>query len=614
MLAGFYGLFVQKSNSKSIFLDSCFFLLGWLILDLVFNNFLGIDLLFTPVVLTVLLIFLVLRSLKLQKLETEFSEKLLKLTLIDDFLNKEKGDLRVERGLKLLEMVLPISEVIVFQSESNGKLNPVGRKRAQNKNETLFLRQTFWKQNVALCEDALKKGETLVRHDKVEKKSARIALPLISENETVGGLFVHINNNFERSDVYLLEAIGEQMARNFQRGELRKKDLSYSTSFWNSFSIKTLQNRINSLSVITGIIKEQSFGAAVVSYLKAAYVIAYLDGTIAYINKQMLRLAKIKPHEASKTDIFGILERFKTEVFNEPGIAIRRVLQTDEAYQCDLKFEEPKRILLLQINLVKVDNANRDNNGKDYPKMPAWLLIKISDVTLDRKNSKLRSDVAQIMSHELRTPITSIQGFADMLVHEESISKDAREYISIISNESKRASSLLSNFLSATDLQQKDKEELFISSVKIDGLVEEVLEEMKDKAKKKRIRLIENTDSSVPPVSADRGLIMKAIYHLVDNAIKYSPTRSSVVVSAIAEDDFIKVEIEDRGYGIATDEQEKIWQKFYRAVRDGHDKEEESTGLGLSIVKEIIEKHKGNVEVQSKVGWGSKFIIRIPRL
>ena len=60
--------------------------------------------------------------------------------------------------------------------------------------------------------------------------------------------------------------------------------------------------------------------------------------------------------------------------------------------------------------------------------------------------------------------------------------------------------------------------------------------------------------------------------------------------------------------------QGKIWQKFYRVVRDGHDKEEESTGLGLSIVKEIIEKHKGNVEVQSKVGWGAKFIIRIPRL
>ena len=98
---------------------------------------------------------------------------------------------------------------------------------------------------------------------------------------------------------------------------------------------------------------------------------------------------------------------------------------------------------------------NRDNNGKDHPKMPAWLLIKISDVTSDRRNSKLRSDVAQIMSHELRTPITSIQGFADMLALEEGISEDAREYVSIISNESKRASSLLSNFLSAADFTAK---------------------------------------------------------------------------------------------------------------------------------------------------------------
>ena len=159
LLAVSYSLFVQKSKSKSMFLDSCLFLLGWFTLDLISNIFLGIDLLFMPVVLIVLLIFLTLRSRKLQKLETEFSEKLLKLTLIDDFLNKEKGDLRVESGLKLLKTVLPVSEVIVFRFESNGKLKPVGRTRNQNKNENLAFKTNFLETKFGSLRGCLKKRQ-----------------------------------------------------------------------------------------------------------------------------------------------------------------------------------------------------------------------------------------------------------------------------------------------------------------------------------------------------------------------------------------------------------------------------------------------------------------------
>ena len=80
------------------------------------------------------------------------------------------------------------------------------------------------------------------------------------------------------------------------------------------------------------------------------------------------------------------------------------------------------------------------------------------------------------------------------------------------------------------------------------------------------------------------------------------------------ESDVLRVIIEDRGYGIPNGELDKIWQKFYRVARDGHDKEEESTGLGLSFVKEAIEQHGGEVVVESEVGHGSKFSFTIPRL
>ena len=80
------------------------------------------------------------------------------------------------------------------------------------------------------------------------------------------------------------------------------------------------------------------------------------------------------------------------------------------------------------------------------------------------------------------------------------------------------------------------------------------------------------------------------------------------------EADFLRVVVEDRGYGIPNSELDKVWQKFYRVARDGQDKEEESTGLGFSLVKEVIEQHGGNVEVRIGNRQGSKFSFTLPRL
>jgi signal transduction histidine kinase len=137
---------------------------------------------------------------------------------------------------------------------------------------------------------------------------------------------------------------------------------------------------------------------------------------------------------------------------------------------------------------------------------------------------------------------------------------------------------------------------------------------MQETAKRKRIRLVEQTNANLPPIAADKGLIRRAVSNLVDNAIKYSPERTSVMISTVLEADFLRVVVEDRGYGVPSDEKEKIWQKFYRVARDGQDKEDESTGLGLSLVKEVIEQHGGDVTVESEVGQGSTFTFTLPRL
>ncbi len=426
-------------------------------------------------------------------------------------------------------------------------------------------------------------------------------------------LFVRISQNFERADQNLLEAFSEQLARNFQRKDLRERILP--NEFWRTYlSSESAENRLDIINLVHTNIKEQSFSTLASSYLNEAYAVAYLDGTIAYLNRQIRHFARLNSEDFHDIDLFGLLERFKTDVFNEPRLAIRRVLQTGDGFSSELHFAETNRTLDMKISLVKIPLDDASFHDSDVPLKPACFLITFRDVSAVKENEKLRSDMASLMSHELRTPLTSISGFAELLLADETISVESREFLTIIASESQRLSKMLSTFLSVSNLEQSDKQEFVKTPVKLDAVVSEVVGGLQDNAKRKRIRLVEQANNHLPPVAADKGLITRAVAHLVDNAIRYSPERTSVIISTILESDFLRVVVEDRGYGIPSGEEEKIWQKFYRVARDGFDKEEESTGLGLSLVKEIVEQHGGAVDVKSEIGAGSRFSFTLPRL
>lgn len=590
------------------------FLIVWFALSVFANMFFGVGLMFILVFLIVTLTLSMIQIKKIWLIDSELTDKLVALASTGHLLEGKPADMRIESGLKLLETVLPLSDAIVFCYGAGGELTPVGRARnGDSSNDSLVSRQTNWRETVEVCEQALTSRQTVVQADENNEHSARVALPLIYEGTIVGVLFVKVHQNFELADQNLLEAFSGQLARNFQRKELTKKSLPH--KFWWSFlSTHSAENRVDIINLIQSVMKEQSFGALASSYLKEAHAIAYLDGTLAYLNRQMRHLVKLNSEQIYDFDLFSLLEQFKTEVFNEPRLAIRRVLQTGENFKAELYFAESNKTLRLQISLVKVPSNEQSIHDTNVPMLPACFLITFRDITAVKENEKLRSDMASLMSHELRTPITSISGFAQLLLMDETIPEEPREFLEIIANESQRLSKMLSTFLSVSNLEQSDKQDVTKTPVKLDTLVQEVVEDLKETAKKKRIRLVEQANSHLPPVAADRGLITRAVSNLIDNAIKYSPERTSVIISTILESDFLRVVVEDRGYGIPQAEHEKIWQKFYRVAREGQDKEEESTGLGLSLVKEIVEQHGGAVEVESEIGQGSRFSFTLPRL
>jgi two-component system phosphate regulon sensor histidine kinase PhoR len=319
-------------------------------------------------------------------------------------------------------------------------------------------------------------------------------------------------------------------------------------------------------------------------------------------------LAGVTEFETRELTLFDLLDKLRTDVFDDPKIAVRRVLQSGEAYEGELQLSEPAGTFGLRISLV----LDEIRQGAKTPQ-PLCLAITVSDLTRSKAYEELKSDMISLMSHELRTPLTSINGFAELLTTEPDLPEQAKEFVGIIANESQRLSRMINSFLAVAQLERKDRQDVLKIPLRLDDVVRETVASLQPSAKKKRIRLVEQPTQRLPPVAADKSLISQAVKNLVSNAIKYSPERTTVTISTALEAEAVRVIVQDRGYGIPAEARDRVWEKFFRVVREGQEKDEESTGLGLSFVREVVEQH-GAVALETEEGGGSKFSFTLPRL
>lgn len=507
---------------------------------------------------------------------------------------------RLMSGLKLLNTMLPLNEAVVFQSV-DGTFEAIARLKGSSAASPATKRNSVWREGIKLCDRALKTRELV---SETIQGTSTVAVPLLHEGEAAGALLLRLVSDFSDDDKLLLEAIGSQFARNLKRESFAKSP-ARSQSFA-YFSHGANQRKLDALNVLKALTVEQRCEASTLGHIEDGIAIAYLDGTLALVNPTLLGFAGLTSERARKLDLFGLLDNFRTDVFDEPQIAVRRILQTGIQYEGELQFDAKNQILHLRLSLLRDPNTEANE--------PIGIAVYVRDLTRVKEYEKLKSDMISLMSHELRTPLTSINGFAELLTADDSIPPAAREFVTIIANESQRMSRMINTFLAVTQLERKDKQEVLKIPLRLDEVVRDTITSLQQVAKKKRIRLIEQPASRIPPVAADKSLITQAVKNLVNNAIKYSPERTTVTVSTALEAEAVRVCVEDRGYGIPAEAKERVWDKFYRVVREGQEKDEESTGLGLSFVREVVEQHGGQVELDSEEGRGSKFSFTLPRL
>ncbi|HSE30800.1 MAG TPA: ATP-binding protein [Pyrinomonadaceae bacterium] len=538
---------------------------------------------------------------RLWEMDRRFTQRVIS-RLTADHVDSEHVSRRLDSGLKLLQTVLPLREAVVFHCDDSSVLRPLARLKCPGTSKQPN-RNSVWRDGVGHCNRALSRQQLVVEATE-DTKAAMVAVPLTHEGENVGALLLRLSTKFNDEDRPLLEAVGSQFGRNLKRERVSTQRQLGRINF---FSHTGARKKLDAVDVLTASLAEQRCEANALDMIEDGVAIAHLDGTIGLTNPALRHYAGLTEDQLTRIDIFTLLDRFRSGAFDEPAIAVRRVLQSGADYNSELRFEDRSLTLGLRISILKDDPTNSQGS-------PVGLAVCVRDLTRSKEFEKLKSDMISLMSHELRTPLTSINGFAELLTQDNTIPDQAKEFVTIIANESQRLSRMINTFLAVTQLQRKDKQEVLKIPLRLDEVVNETLLTLQPMAKKKRIRLVQQPAQRIPPVAADKSLITQAVKNLVNNAIKYSPERTTVTVSTALEAEVVRVSVEDRGFGIPAESRDRVWEKFYRVAREGQDKDEESTGLGLSFVREVVEQHGGEVALNSEEGRGSTFSFTLPRL
>ncbi|MBN2555296.1 MAG: GAF domain-containing protein [Anaerolineales bacterium] len=227
------------------------------------------------------------------------------------------------------------------------------------------------------------------------------------------------------------------------------------------------------------------------------------------------------------------------------------------------------------------------------------------------ENSRLfqQSDLIAEMVHELRTPLASLIAGIHLLRRADLPNDQYDRVLDTIYSEVQRLNEMSTDFLELARLES-GRVHFCLEHIHLEGLIHECLEIIRAQAVAKGIRLETSIDHNIAPVHGDRSQLKRLLLNLLTNAIKYNKPEGSITISLMKQEDVVRLDVTDSGIGIAPEDIERIFKRFYRVPAQAG--EISGTGLGLVIAEHIVQSHQGIITVESVEGEGSTFSVRLP--
>jgi signal transduction histidine kinase len=240
------------------------------------------------------------------------------------------------------------------------------------------------------------------------------------------------------------------------------------------------------------------------------------------------------------------------------------------------------------------------------------LILTVRAVSRELELARMKSDFVSTISHEFKSPLTSIRQLAEMLHSGRVPSEERRrEYYDVLLEQSERLSLLTENILNMARIEEGRKEFVF-EKTDIGALLKEIVTSIQDRVRHEGFSIELELKKGLSPIKADRVALAQAVTNLIDNAVKYSGESRRIIVRASEESAFLTIAVKDFGTGIKKEDLDRVFERFFRGG-DELTRTVKGSGLGLTLVKEIVEAHDGAVYGESEPGKGSTFFIRLPR-
>jgi signal transduction histidine kinase len=339
---------------------------------------------------------------------------------------------------------------------------------------------------------------------------------------------------------------------------------------------------------------------AVFDVLRDSVLVVDAHGEILHANDCTAGLLSVDPSEAAGLRLQDVL--LDHQLVATISDARNGLPKEGRFYEQEIKINgEP---VAFEVHLQSV--------GRTDEPMHAVVTV-LRDLSKEREIARLKSDFVSKASHELRTPLSSISAYIEMLVDGDAADEEARqEFYGVIATETDRLRRMIDNLLNISrieaGLMHIDRER-----VEFVELVNRAVTTMAPQAQAKEIEIHTQLASSELAVKGDSDMLYQVVVNLLSNAIKYTPNGGRISIDADSENltHSLHFSVSDTGFGIAPDQTEKVFDKFYRVENYRH--VAHGTGLGLNLCQHIIETlHSGQIGVESTLGMGSKFWFSIP--
>ncbi len=405
-----------------------------------------------------------------------------------------------------------------------------------------------------------------------------IALPLVAEGELLGVIYVFRTTGlaFSEDERQILAGFADQAAIAVRNARLYHEVL-------------TEKQRLR----------------AIIEHSADGIMILDREGRIEVFNRAMTRMTGLKPEEVIGKPCWEVL-RLKDSSGKDLCRKDCPFLKADSHEQPSYLEGEIHRGDGRRI-AVGITYAPLTDEGGEVVN----IIASVRDITRLKEAEELKSTLISAISHELKTPVAIIKGYANTLRREDAHwdEKTIRESLAAIEEESDRLSRMIDNILEASRIQAGALK-LEMGDVWIPRIADRVVDYYRRQSPKHKFEVAFPPD--FPVILADEERIREVLENLVSNAVKYSPDGGMIWVGGWAEPDRVYVYVVDQGIGIPEEEQDKIFERFYRADSPLK-KKTRGVGLGLYIARAIVEAHGGKIWVESKPGKGSRFIFWLPR-